>query len=133
MKKSLSIFLNFSAFAILLGHNLIAHHHQETELLSTKHHKTCHHQESQHEDKRIHDLFCHFIHSAEGFVFVKSHKLDNTFSGHSFSDSVVSSNHILLNEFLKLPLLHRSLAVSFIYISPHSLYLGLRAPPAFIA
>jgi hypothetical protein len=132
LKKRTAILLLTLAYAILLGHTLISHHHHDTDHDLTEHHQTNHHHNDDQEDEGLNHLFSHFTHSADGFTFTSTHNINNTFSKQLLSFVAVLPDNFFLDEFLIPPLLRKPPAEHFIYISPHSLSSGLRAPPAFI-
>lgn len=119
----------FTAYAILLGHNIIPHHHHDNQKELTEHHQTNHHHDGGEESNDLSHLFSHFIHSADGFVFTANHNISNTFSKQQFSFVAVLPDIFSLGELHVPPLLHKPPAEHLIYISPHFLSSGLRAPP----
>lgn len=132
LKKHTAILLMFTAYTILLGHNIIPHHHHNTDHDLTEHHQTSHNHDSEEDSENLSDILSHFIHSSDGFTFTGSHNISNTISKQLLSFVAVLPCNFFLDEFLIPPLLHKPPAEHFIYISPHSLSSGLRAPPAFI-
>lgn len=132
LKKYTTILLMFTAYAILLGHNIVPHHHDSDHDLTEHHQTSPHHHDDDHKDKWQGDFFSHFIHSTDGVTFTGSYNISNTLSKQLFSLIAVLPDNFSLDEFLIPPLLHKPPAEHFIYISPHSLSSGLRAPPAFI-
>ncbi|MCY7410910.1 MAG: hypothetical protein LH473_11605 [Chitinophagales bacterium] len=134
LKKFTAILLMTVACAILLGHNIVPHHHHDNDHNATEHHHTHHHHDDDTDREDLNHLFAHFTHSADGLNFTTSHHLTNTFSSRFNSGSVVAilpDNFGIIKLFIP-PLLQKSSAEHLIYISPHSLSSGLRAPPAFI-
>ncbi len=134
LKKYTAILLMFTAYAILLGHSVIPHHHHDTDHdLTEQHHQTEHHHDDDADSEDLSHLFFHFPHSADGFTCITAHNFNNTFSKRLLSFVVVLPDNFLFHKFIIPPLLYKPPAEHLIYISPHSLSLGLRAPPAFIA
>lgn len=117
----------FTAYAILLGHNIIPHHHHSTEHELAEHHHTHHSHDGDEEGKDLSHLFSHFIHSAEGFIFTSSNNI--TLSKLQLLLVAVLPDNFSLDEFLIPPLLLKQSEEHHVYISPHSHPSGLRAPP----
>lgn len=127
-KKTALLFLTL-AYAILLGHNIIPHHHHDNPKKLSENHETDHHDHDTDNDGLSH-LLSHLIHSAAGYTFPATHNITNTFFKQQFSFVAVLPDNYSLDEFLIPPLLHKPPAEHLIYISPHSHPSGLRAPPA---
>lgn len=121
----------FTAYAILLGHSIIPHHHHDTEHDLTEHCQTEHQHDGDKEDESLKYVLSHFIHSFDGFTTLNKHNI--TFSKQLVSIVAVLCGNFSLSSFTIPPLLYKPPAEHLIYISPHSLSSGLRAPPAFIA
>jgi hypothetical protein len=132
LKKRATILFLTLAYAILLGHNIIPHHHHDTEHDLTEHHQTSHNHDSEKDSEDLSHILSHFIHSSDGFTFTVNHNISNTLSQQLFLLFAVLPDNFSVDEFIIPPLLHKPPAEHFIYISPHSLSSGLRAPPAFI-
>lgn len=126
-KKFTAILIVSFAYAILLGHNIIPHHHHDSAEEIAKHHITHHDHDSEHEG--LGNLLSHFVHSVDSFTLPANHIIINTFSKQLLSFVGVLPNNISLNNFLIPPLLHNFFAEQIFYISPHSHPNGLRAPP----
>lgn len=83
LKKSVSILMLFSALAVMLGHNLIPHHHHDFE-----HNELAHHQnDGNHHDNDTEDesdgwghFFSHLQHGSDGQTYLTSHSSTNNFS-----------------------------------------------------
>lgn len=133
LKKYTAILMMTVAYAILLGHSIIPHHHHDHDHEVTEHHQTNHHHDNDTDSEDFNHLFSHFTHLAGGFHFTTSHNFTNTFSKQQLSDVAVLPDNFAITKFFIPPLLHEPPAEQLIYISPHSLSSGLRAPPAFIA
>ena len=135
MKKCTAILLMTVAYAILLGHSIIPHHHHESAHELTEHHKEHHQHDGDQETNDLSHLFSHFTHSADGFNFTTSNITTNIFSSRYESGSVVAilQGNFLIAKLIIPPLLYKPPAEQLISISPHSLSTGLRAPPAFIS
>ncbi len=135
LKKRTAILFLTLAYAILLGHNIIPHHHHDHDHHATKHHDTDHHDTDHHHDDDadndgLNHLFAHFTHAADGFSFLTNHNITNTFFKQQLSLVAVLPDNFSLDDFLIPPLLDKPPAEHLVYISPHSHPSGLRAPPA---
>ncbi|OFY86880.1 MAG: hypothetical protein A3F72_00535 [Bacteroidetes bacterium RIFCSPLOWO2_12_FULL_35_15] len=132
LRKRIALFLLTVAYAILLGHNNVPHHHHDTDHDLTAHHHNDHHDNSDHSSKDFDHLYSHFIHS-DIFITANNDNKINIFSKQLFLKVAVSPTDFFLCDYTIQFLLHKLPEKTFIYISPHSLSSGLRAPPAFIA
>ena len=138
LKKYTAILMMTVAYAILLGHSIIPHHHHDSEHDLIEHHHsdyqhTDHNHHNDADNKDLSHLFAHFVHSADGFIFTTSHNFTNTFCKQQLSVLAVLPDNFLIDKFFIPPLLHKPPAEHFVYTSPHSHSKGLRAPPAIIA
>lgn len=135
MKKNTVVLFLILAYAILLGHNIIPHHHYHADHDLTEHHHTDHHDDSDGDEDSddFNHLFSHFIHSADGFTIANNHKRTNTFAKQWILIVAVLPNNFSFGSYTIPPLLDKPPARHLSYISPHSLSSDLRAPPAFIA
>lgn len=129
LNKKTAIFFLTVAYAILLLHNIIPHHHHDNIKELTEHHHSDHHDHDT-DHKGLSHLLSHFIHSADSFTFPTNHNITNTFTKQQLSFVAVLPNNFSPDDFLIPPLLNNSYAEQVIYISPHSHPSGLRAPPA---
>ena len=139
MKKYMAILMMFTAYAILLGHNIIPHHHHNNLEELTEHHNSDHHHESNthagehqtngHHDDGIGHLFSHFLHLDDAFTLIHTNKINSTFAKHLFSFVSILPNYFSFND-LNIPdCIIIPPPEQIIYLSPHSLFAGLRAPP----
>ncbi len=133
LKKYTAILMMFTAYAILLGHNIIPHHHHDHDEHLTGQHNTHHNHDDGEDNDGLNHMFSHFTHAADGFSFTPNHNISNTFSKLQLSLVAVLPDNFALSNFDIPPLLGSPPAEHLIYISPHSHSSGLRAPPAFIA
>jgi hypothetical protein len=124
--------LMFIAYAILLGHDMIPHHHHDNEQELAEHHQTDHHHNDNEDSEDLSHILSHFIHSSDGFTFTVNHNISNTFTKQLVSLIAIMPDNFYQNRFLTPLFLYKPPAVNYIYVSPHSLSSGLRAPPAFI-
>ncbi len=132
LKKFVSIFMLYSALAIMLGHNVIPHTHHDNEHNKISHH----HNDGQHnndtEDEREgwSHIFLNLQHGAEGLTFLTSVGFADNFSKQitTFTTPCIS-NFIFNQEVIEV----RQNAPPYIddYYNSHSfLPSGLRAPPS---
>lgn len=129
LKKRTAILFLTLAYAILLGHNIIPHHHHGHDHDVTEHQQTNHNHPDD-GDNGMDNPYSQLIHPDDGFTFTTSHNITNTFSKQQLSLVAVLPDIILLGETFIPPLLYKRFAEQVVYISPHSHPSGLRAPPA---
>lgn len=132
-KNTALFFLTF-AYAILLGHSIVPHHHDDDHQITAKHNFHEHHEHNDNESKsEDHDPnFDHFLHATDGFVVTGSHISTNNFSKQvPFFDAYLG-DYFHLAEFDIPPLLLAGTADNPIYFTLHSPPTGLRAPPAML-
>ncbi|MDZ4844761.1 MAG: hypothetical protein SH857_04340 [Chitinophagales bacterium] len=132
LKKYTALLFFTIAYALILGHNIIPHHHHDSNHDLAEHQQLHQEHDDNHEDGLNH-LFAHFVHSGDAFTFTTNHNINNVFSKQLFLMAVALSDNFSLDRFSVLPLVFSPPEKQVIYISPHSLASGLRAPPAFIA
>ena len=132
LKKYTAILMMTIAYAILLGHSIIPHHHHDSKHDLIDHQYTDHDHHNDADSEDLSHLFAHFAHSADGFIFTTAHSITNTFCKQQLSGAALLPDNFHIDKFLIPPLLHKPPAEHLIYISPHSHSKGLRAPPAFI-
>lgn len=128
LKKRTAILFLTLAYAILLGHNMIPHHHHDSIEELTEHHNSDHHDHDT-DDNLLGHLLSHIIHSADCFTFPANHNITNTFSKQQLSFVAVLPDNFSLDEFPIPPLPDKPPTEHLLYISPHALPSGLRAPP----
>lgn len=130
LKKKTAILFISLAYAILLGHNIIPHHHHDPKEYFTVHQDTDHHHDVDSDDDGLNHLFFHFTHSVEDFSFTSSHNITNTFSKQQLSFITLLHDDLVLDNFVCRAVLDKPPADHLIYISPISHPSGLRAPPS---
>ncbi|MFN0274101.1 MAG: hypothetical protein ACKVPJ_00020 [Chitinophagales bacterium] len=108
-----------------MTHNLIPHHHHESESEITEHHQEGH---AHHDDEAIdlNDIFSHFIHSNDGYVILGKSQTDLKSFIHF---TTIIYDDIYISELLLPPLLYISPHVYLINSSHYFSASGLRAPP----
>lgn len=132
LKKRAAIFL-LTAFAIMLGHSIIPHHHHTYEhkisalQFSHEHHD---HDNDENRDDDLGHLFSHFIHPVDNFTFTTTHINNISFAKQLFLFVAVLPGNFSLKDFHIPRLLLKPPAEHLNFISPYSLSSGLRAPPA---
>ncbi len=117
------------AYAVILGHSIVPHHHDSTHE-SVIAHQAYH---PNHDDDGLNNPFSHFFHSGDDAFYTVNHNFSNNFIRQLCVVAVAS-----FDDFLFSPPLSRQAGFSpppdpFAYISPHVLTSGLRAPPSFKA
>lgn len=128
MKKHIAILFLFLAYAILFCHNIVPHHHHDSEnYLSVNHLDHC-----GEDNKDPSHLFCLYIHSSDSFTTANHHKIANTFSKHWISIVADLPGSFTLGAQALTRLPKPPPARHLLIISTHSLFSGLRAPPALI-
>lgn len=138
-KKYGSILMLFTALAILLGHNLIPHHHHDFEQSIVEHHHSDDHNHgdqgdgnTENEETDFGHLFSNFQHGENGVTFLSSHHLANTLSK-QLSPLIAALQDVYV--FQNIAVCIRQNAPPYIsdyYSSQNFLPSGLRAPPFFI-
>lgn len=128
LKKRLAILFVTLAYAVLLGHNIIPHHHHDSAQEIAEHHSSQHDLEG--ENDGLSHMLSHFVHSTDGFTFSPNHNLSSTFSKQKISFVTVLPNNFSFEEFNIPLLLLKQPSEKLIYISPISNSNSLRAPPA---
>jgi len=131
LKKYTALLLMTVAYAILLGHSIIPHHHHDSVHELTEHHQEHHQHDGEEESNGLSHLFSHFVHSADGFTTTQNN-FNISFLQKQLSVVAVLPNNFYLKTFAFPLLKHKPPTEQLIYISPHFLSSGLRAPPAFI-
>lgn len=129
LKKRIAILILTLAYAILLGHNIIPHHHHDHDEHLSEHHGADHQHDSDADNDGVMELFAHCTHTADGFAFTSAHNFSTMFSKLQLTFVALLLDNFAFDEFLIPPLLHKPPAEHLIYISPHSHSSGLRAPP----
>lgn len=133
LRKRIALFVLTVAYAILLGHNIVPHHHHDTDNNLTEHHHNDHHDNDKKDSNDSNQFYSHFIHANDGLTATNNHNLTNTFSKRWISIVATLSNNFSFGNHTIPPLLDKPPSKQLIYISPHSLSSGLRAPPSVIA
>ncbi len=151
LKKYTGLFLLLIAYAILLGHDVIPHHHGEInshENADDHHHSTIPHHHHEHTTNSSHGhdhssndgddkeasnlghLFSQFFHAADGITFTSRTFISNTISKQLSSFDVILPTSFLIEE-IDIPPLINKIENDFL-LPNHFLiqHFGLRAPPA---
>ena len=128
LKKYTAILLTFTAYAILLAHNIIPHHHHDNHHHSEEDQQVNHH----HHHEELNNLFSLFIHSADELTATTNSGSIPTHFKQMPSDVTVTYN-VFFNQLPLPPLLYCTSVEHLVYIPPHFFSSGLRAPPVFIS
>lgn len=137
IKRFTSLFMMFSALAILLGHNMVGHDHHTKHLhiVNEQNHSEGqnNHGENNSSDFDLGDLFASLQHGANGITFLSGDSFDESYSNQQPS--------LFLEQAFDSPTFILQLSTSRLQTPPYkfvyynSLKLlpsGLRAPPIFI-
>jgi hypothetical protein len=138
---------------MLIGHNLVPHHHHFDETVSTVNHeaiahhhhddhvdhsldhdhysKDKHHDEEEDDYQGLGDLFSHVVHGSDYLPDGESQTVEASVDIQLFVSSTKSCFIDFKPDFGESPKLRRNLSRNKIYLSPHRLPSGLRAPPLF--
>ncbi|MFD2203093.1 hypothetical protein [Shivajiella indica] len=132
MKRNLAIWFLFLAQTMMLGHNLIPHHHQDPfESLFIKSHQ-CFHHHHEHPYGMLESIFSLVPHSEKGMEGIYCIQIDEPVKKQSLSISAVLPESIQYKTafiFLKLNFPPHSEDLH----PPHKIFSsGLRAPPSFV-
>lgn len=139
LKKSTAIIFLALAYATLLGHNFIPHHHHSDLHELTEHHQFDHHYD--HDDDQDHDhhnnfglghLLSHFIHSVDNFTLSGNHQFAKVFPNHQQLFVAGLPDNFSFDSFRFYFEQQKTTVEHLIYFSPHAHASGLRAPPVSI-
>ncbi len=151
LKKYTGLFFLLIAYAILLGHDVIPHHHGELnshQKADKHHHSTIPHHHHEHttnsthghdhssndgddkEASKLGHLFSQFFHAADGITFTSKAHISNTVSKQLFSFDAILPNSFLVKEIDIPPLIARTKEIVVISNQFSAHQFGLRAPPA---
>ncbi len=128
-KKGISLWFLTLAYAILLGHNIIPHHHHENELELTEHHSRQHQHDGQSIGQEIGHLFSHFLHVDDGLTFTANHANSLAYSKQQISFVAVLPFLYAHRELRAPPLWVNPPAERPVIMASNSPPSGLRAPP----
>ena len=130
MRKFFTLFFISLAYGVVLGHNVVPHHHEREHEQSQKHsheHSTPH-DDDKHDDELLNHLFDDFSHNSQNYTVQKvSFTCLNLF----VLVSVFVHDSFSLDELLIPPLLYNDPFYITAVFDPGSQTFGLRAPPAF--
>ncbi|HKR05162.1 MAG TPA: hypothetical protein VJY62_11065 [Bacteroidia bacterium] len=137
LKKYTALLFLFIAYAILLGHSIIPHHHHDNHHDLAEHHASNHHHTSSHhagdgDSEDLSHLFSHFVHPADGFTITTNQSISNTFSKQLVLLVAILPADFLLTPCDIPPLFDRPPSEHLNYSFSNTCTFGLRAPPAFI-
>ncbi|HRG69587.1 MAG TPA: hypothetical protein PLS73_12125 [Saprospiraceae bacterium] len=128
-KKRLAIFFLTLANVVLIGHDLIPHHHHDSleELLAH------HHSEQDQTEHGLSHWLSHLMHSSDGLAFSANHSIGSSFSKqqHSIPALLPEMNWINL---LRIPdSIQKPPEATRLVSSLQCLPSGLRGPPALFS
>lgn len=134
-RKNITKVMLFTAFAIMLGHNIFPHHHhdsgQQEEL--DHHHSHGNHDHDDQEDGDFGHIFSSFLHGSNGIDFLSSQSTNHTYSKQPFFLAGVLQHPDSFSYSL-VQVRQNSPPYKYIYFDPFQLLpSGLRAPPLSIA
>ena len=125
----------FTALAVLLGHNMVPHHHHDIEHSEISHHHNGGHQhdnDSQDESEDWGHFFSGLRHGAEGLTFLASHSFTNGFSKLIPQFTALHVSHFVFQHVIVDVQQNAPPYISDYHNSQNYLPSGLRAPPIFI-
>ena len=138
LKKYFSILMMFIAVAVMLGHNIIGHHHHDIKHSQISHHSHSNNDHHQHdndtedENEDWKHIFAGLQHGADGIICLNSKTASNNIVKLIPKFKVLNVTHF---NFKQVIIDVRQSAPPFIsdyYNSQNNLPSGLRAPPIFI-
>jgi len=138
LKKYFSILMMFIAVAIMLGHNIIVHHHHDIKHSQISHHSHSNNDHHQHDNDKEDEnedwkhIFAGLQHGADGIICLTSKTASNNIVKLIPKFKVLNVTHF---NFKQVIIDVRQSAPPFIsdyYNSQNNLPSGLRAPPIFI-
>jgi hypothetical protein len=136
LKKYFAILMMFIAVAVMLGHNIIGHHHHNIEQTQISHHSHSNNDHHQHDNDTENEdwkhIFAGFQHGADGIVCLTSKTASN-----NIVKLIPKFNALNVTNFTfkQATIDVRQNAPPFTsdyYNSQNHLPSGLRAPPIFI-
>jgi len=138
LKKYFSILMMFIAVAVMLGHNIIGHHHHDIKHSQISHHSHSNNDHHQHDNDKEDEnedwkhIFAGLQHGADGIICLTSKTASNNIVKLIPKFKVLNVTHF---NFKQVIIDVRQSAPPFIsdyYNSQNNLPSGLRAPPIFI-
>ena len=138
LKKYFSILMMFIASAVMLGHNIIEHHHHDIKHSQISHHSHSNNDHHQHDNDKEDEnedwkhIFAGLQHGADGIICLTSKTASNNIVKLIPKFKVLNVTHF---NFKQVIIDVRQSAPPFIsdyYNSQNNLPSGLRAPPIFI-
>jgi len=127
LKKYVAILLLTFATAILLGHNIVPHHHHHLDHEIAHHH----HGHDNHEDEGsndLGDLFSNVLHDSGSII--SHNEITPTFAKKLISVVAILPDNLPTVSFTITPLIGKPPAQSHLYTASYSHATGLRGPPA---
>ncbi len=128
-KQKAAFILLTIAYALLLGHSIIPHHHYSNARDLAEHNQSDHQHHGEEHDNNLGHLFTHSIHPDDDFTVSSNHKIGKLLSIKLISVVAVISTEFSFKDFDIPPLLFNPYAEQVKYLSPHAIAYGLRGPP----
>jgi hypothetical protein len=128
----------FTAFAMLLGHNLIGHHHHDKEQIAFDHsHADDHHHDNENDDEENDPDFLHFLshlpHDGDVVTFLNSQDYSKNQQKQLLPLVALFQSSFTFDYLLEFERQNSPPFKVVYFNSHHYLPSGLRAPPAFIS
>ncbi len=130
LKKYVAILLLLIANAIILGHNLVPHHHHISLDELAEHHGAGQHQHGGEEEQGLGGLLSHIIHQLDSYTVNKD---SNEIFNQQFVSLALVSHMLSLHEDTLPLILHKPQLEHLLYSHVYITSVGLRGPPVLMA
>lgn len=134
VKRFTFILMLYSALAIMLGHNVVAHHHHDFEHSEIAHHQNDgnhHDNDTEDESEDWGHFLSHFQHGAEGLTFLTSDNATDNLSKKIPPFNAIQVSNFVLQQIIVEVRQNAPPYIAEYYNSQNFLPYGLRAPPVF--
>jgi len=138
LKKYFSILMMFIASAVMLGHNIIEHHHHDIKHSQISHHSHSNNDHHQHDNDKEDEnedwkhIFAGLQHGADGIICLTSKTASNNIVKLIPKFKVLNVTHFTFKQIIIDVRKNAPPFISDYYNSQNNLPSGLRAPPIFI-
>ena len=138
LKKYFSILMMFIAVAIMLGHNIIGHHHHDIKHSQISHHSHSNNDHHQHDNDKEDEnedwkhIFAGLQHGADGIICLTSKTASNNIVKLIPKFNALNVTHFNFKQVIIDVRQNAPPFISDYYNSQNNLPSGLRAPPIFI-
>ena len=138
LKKYFSILMMFIAVAIMLGHNIIGHHHHDIKHSQISHHSHSNNDHHQHDNDKEDEnedwkhIFAGLQHGADGIICLTSKTASNNIVKLIPKFNALNVTHFTFKQIIIDVRKNAPPFISDYYNSQNNLPSGLRAPPIFI-